>query len=294
MITIICCIVFFIFKKFSTNRANYLEELAKEKEPKHCESAIFEEQSAIIDDKIDQEDMKIDLTQYFEYQKYDPELLWEDYLKKKPASYVHAMRAEEESKAAAELQVQIYYQTFVHLFRMHIHTLSHMNIFKTNETKSIKLKLIIRKASRDVFTDSTNTYDFDGEVIEFKDKFSFPIKYKELHEYFIYVSVWSVNVFYHENLLGAAHIDLSNYSDYTTKQIVSSDIVPVKKVSCKEKVLNFIIITYLLLQTNKNNSRLEFPFKEFLTLHHRRKKEATSTTTLVSDGDISKQMFYLL
>ncbi|XP_066928417.1 synaptotagmin-C-like [Clytia hemisphaerica] len=226
-------IVFYMFKKVMAKRAQYLRDLARHDGTKHGESAIFEEQSAILeekdDEKIDQDDMKVDVTQYFEYQKYDPENLWEQY-KKKPSRFLNvaALCESDSDDTTPRIEIQIYYQTFVHLFRVHILSLTKMLSFQTNDSKNIKLKIMLRRSSKTCFSDVTDIYPF-GETIEFSDKFSFAIKFKELQEYIIYISVWNVNIFHHEILLGAAHMDLSNYSDFTNKNIISSDIVPVKK-----------------------------------------------------------------
>ena len=273
MMGIFCFILFYIFKKVSTKRMQYLKELARVGDAKHGESAIFEEQSAILDEKEDEDeekigekDMKIDLTQYFEYRKYEPQKLWDTYidnLQEKTANQqkiYDRLRANSTSSGVAgeirnescepRVEIQIYYQTFVHLFRVNVVSLTNMNCFRTNDSKNLKLKIMVRKQAKDCFSEVTDTYPFGGDdddnddgdgddevdsngkrsSIEFTDKFYFPMKIKEIHEYFVYISVWSVNVFYHEFLLGAAHVDLSNYGEYTEKKNIFADIVPVKKV----------------------------------------------------------------
>lgn len=248
MLGIFSFILFYLFKKVSEKRAKYLKDLAKGANQKHGESAIFEEQSAILEEKeeeeqIDEEDMKIDLTQYFEYRKYDPQKLWECYHQKQTQnSPLKTSSNNTEDIQSAKIEIQMYYQTFVHLLRIHVVSLTNMACFKTNDCKSIKLKIMLRKQSKEYFSEVTDIYPFrknknddDDEecTINFTDKFSFPMKKNEIQDFFIYVSVWSVNVFYHEFLLGAAHIDLSGYSGYTEKNNISADIVPVKKVNFK-------------------------------------------------------------
>ena len=251
MLGIFGFILFYLFKKVSEKRAIYLKELAKSANAKHGESAIFEEQSAILEEKdeeqIDEEDMKIDLTQYFEYKKYDPQKLWESYQQEQTQnSPLKTSSNNTEEVPSANIEIQMYYQTFVHLLRIHVLSLTNMACFRTNDCKSIKLKIMLRKQSKEYYTEVTDIYPFgknendednsdEGCTIEFTDKFSFPMKMNEIQDFFIYVSVWSVNVFYHEFLLGAAHIDLSGYSGYTEKQNIFADIVPVKKVDLNQQ-----------------------------------------------------------
>ena len=259
MIGIFGFILFYIFKRVSKKRAQYLKDLAKGDNAKHGESAIFEEQSAILEEKeeekIDRDDMKIDLTQYFEYRKYDPQKLWENYLQQNQNSKPQKLKTDSiREESSAKIEIQIYYQTFVHLLRIHVLNLTNMVCFKTNDSKSLKLKVMLRKQSKECFSEITDTYPFgsdqnddDGDLIEFTDKFSFPMKLNEVQEYFIYVSVWSVNVFYHEFLLGAAHVDLSCYSEYTEKTNIFADIVPVKKVF-NTRPLKLIILNQFELE----------------------------------------------
>lgn len=231
MLSIMVGIIFYILKKVMEKRELYRLEKARESQDLHGESAIMEEQEILQIKEENDERNSIDFTKYFVFQEFLPELLWHEYCRNKPDSQIVAETVEDIDNACkAKIEFLIYYQTFVKLFRLHMISATDLQCFQSSDSKSIKLKIMLRKSEDEQLLEVTKIYDLDCEDVYFDDIFSFCLNQEEVKDYALYISLWSVNVFYNEILLGAVSIDLRVYTPPIKNHIVEN-VLPVKKVS---------------------------------------------------------------
>lgn len=233
MLSIMIGIFFYIMKKILEKREQYLYKLACQREDRHAESAIMEEQEIlhIRDNAEEANKMQVDLTQYFVFNDYSPDLLWHEYkinqqTQNKTKNSTSAVDLEDQQ---AKIEILLYYQAFVKLFRLHVISIQDLHCFRTSESKSVKLKILLHKSEVDQYSKVTQIYEMDSDDVHCDDKFAFPLLQQEIGDYILYISLWSVNAFYQEILLGAASIDLKSYNSKVKTTIVQN-VMPVKKV----------------------------------------------------------------
>ena len=220
-------IIIYILKKIAEKRAAYLKELNRQE--RHAENAILEEQEAKIEEEEREEKtMVTDMKYYSAYQEFLPESLWDKYVIHQE---LFPQRPETETEIEvepAQVEVLMYYQSFVKLFRVIIISVRNLNCFRSNDSKLIKLKVLLRRPDGTNEAELSETYSLT-ENVSMEERFSFQMQERNFSGCILYISVWSVDIFYKELLLGAISIDLSLY-DHTLKRTIIENVIPVKQV----------------------------------------------------------------
>ncbi|XP_004211678.1 synaptotagmin-2 [Hydra vulgaris] len=222
-------LLFWIFKKIMSKREEYLKQEEAAKQKRHANLAIMEEQEKIKtnDEKpSNKTDMQNDTIQYTQYQEFLPDNLWKKFSLTSESREIQKYDLSFESNPA-QVEVLIYYQSFVKLFRIVILTVKNLEKFITNDSNKIRVKVILRRSNETKYSESSQLYPI-AETVPIKENFSVQMDTLDFYGCVLYITVWSIDVFYRELLLGAISIDLNSYN-HNLKKNFYGDVLPVKK-----------------------------------------------------------------
>ena len=230
MLCVTMGLLFWIFKKIMSKREEYIKQIALANQKRHAKVAIMEEQEVMKtndDNPSNNTEMRNDTKQYTHYQEFLPDNLWKTFSLTCENKDIEEYDFSGE-KNPAQVEVLIYYQSFRKLFRTIILTIKNLEKFITNDSYKIRVKVMLRHSNETKYSESSQLYTM-AETVPIKESFSFQMEELDFCGSVLYITVWSVDVFYRELLLGAISIDLNSYN-HTLKKTLYGDILPVKKV----------------------------------------------------------------
>lgn len=230
MLIIFIVVVVYLLRKVSERKEEADRRRAKENEERHAESAIFEEQEnkQLHELEADEQHMVNDLKVYNNYINYSPVYTWNKYLVKKQLTKTKPLIYSSDVTNNTEVELIMYYQSFIKLFRVIVVSIKYLDCFQTKDSMSLKFKMLLNRTNGEREIEKSLTYELQNDII-IDEKFSFDMNEHDFRNTLLYLSIWSIDVFHQELLLGALSINLSDY-DCSIKQTIIEHVLPVKQV----------------------------------------------------------------
>ena len=234
MLVVFFSLIVWLIKKFSEFKEEADKRRAKENEERHAESAIFEEQEEKHTREEEMQErktnMKNDFKLYNKYVNFLPQHTWSKYSIDKDMAIKKPKLCDIDSTVKpAQLELMLFYQSLIKAFRVIVISVKDIKSFISNEKHLIRLQLMIYRVNKVKYSENSLLYQFQDDI-EIDEKFTFQMEEKEFTNCILYVSLWNVDVFHQELLLGAVSIDLEQY-DYNIKNTVTEEFLPVKQVN---------------------------------------------------------------
>lgn len=185
-----------------------------------------------------------------ESQKYDQLTLWRKYQK---------LKAQEEERFCSldngKIKVQFYHQSYNQVFKMRIINARGLKCHVPNRALNTRVKILLitplktRNIPRQTrVIEQSNDPDFD-QVLEIN------LTRKTTRDSTVEVSIWSIDDFYKESLIGGFVIDLKKY-DVAQRNTVEEEIKIEFEVSLGRQAHIFEFFRYLTIE--KLNPRLKY------------------------------------
>lgn len=236
MLVVFFSLIVWLIKKFSELKEEADKRRAKENEERHAESAIFEEQEEkhTREEEIQERksNMKNDFKLYNKYVNFLSQHTWNKYSIDKGCTkqkYKPKLYDIDSTVKPAQLELMLFYQSLIKAFRIIIISVKDIKSFISSERNFIRLQLMIYRMNKVKYSENSLLYQFQDHI-EIDEKFTFQMEEKEFTNCILYVSLWNVDVFHQELLLGAVSIDLEQY-DYSIKNTITEEFLPVKQVN---------------------------------------------------------------